>query len=90
MIAYMSLAVFLLLQDFIGAQRTQPTESPRVQRYEFHPDVNVCLGLTSEHPKETPNLEIKELKETGMALTQGFDITVFWELRLTDSSKLYP
>ncbi|XP_070334645.1 inactive serine/threonine-protein kinase TEX14 isoform X3 [Odocoileus virginianus] len=53
------------LKDFIGAQRTQPTESPRVQRYEFHPDVNVCLGLTSEHPKETPNLEIKELKETA-------------------------
>ncbi|KAI4532974.1 hypothetical protein MG293_015993 [Ovis ammon polii] len=53
------------LKDFIGAQRTQPTESPRVQRYEFHPDVSVCLGLTSEHPKETPNLEIKELKETG-------------------------
>ncbi|KAB0367560.1 hypothetical protein FD755_020884 [Muntiacus reevesi] len=53
------------LKDFIGAQRTQPTESPRVQRYEFHPDVNVYLGLTSEHPKETPNLEIKELKETA-------------------------
>ncbi|XP_069458723.1 inactive serine/threonine-protein kinase TEX14 isoform X3 [Ovis canadensis] len=53
------------LKDFIGAQRTQPTESPRVQRYEFHPDVSVCLGLTSEHPKETPNLEIKELKETA-------------------------
>ncbi|XP_068834505.1 inactive serine/threonine-protein kinase TEX14 isoform X3 [Capricornis sumatraensis] len=53
------------LKDFIGAQRTQPTESPGVQRYEFHPDVSVCLGLTSEHPKKTPNLEIKELKETG-------------------------
>ena len=89
MIANMSLTVFLLLQDFIGAQRTQPTESPRVQRYEFHPDVNVYLGRTSEHPKETPNLEIKELKETGMALTQGFDITGFWELKLINSSKLY-
>ncbi|XP_012503893.1 PREDICTED: inactive serine/threonine-protein kinase TEX14 isoform X2 [Propithecus coquereli] len=53
------------LKDFIGAQRTQPTESSRVQRYELHPDVNVHLGLTSEHPKETPDLEIKELKETG-------------------------
>ncbi|XP_027630035.1 inactive serine/threonine-protein kinase TEX14 isoform X2 [Tupaia chinensis] len=53
------------LKDFIGTQRTQPTESPRVQRYEFHPDVNVYLGLTSEHPKETPDLEIQELKETG-------------------------
>ncbi|XP_054939580.1 inactive serine/threonine-protein kinase TEX14 isoform X5 [Physeter macrocephalus] len=48
------------LKDFIGAQRTQPTESPRVQRYELHPDVNVCLGVTSEHP-----LQIKELKETA-------------------------
>uniref|UniRef100_A0A8C6DXR0 Inactive serine/threonine-protein kinase TEX14 n=1 Tax=Moschus moschiferus TaxID=68415 RepID=A0A8C6DXR0_MOSMO len=53
------------LKDFVGAQRTQPTESSRVQRYEFHPDLSVYLGLTSEHPKETPNLEIKELKETG-------------------------
>ncbi|XP_060146814.1 inactive serine/threonine-protein kinase TEX14 isoform X5 [Globicephala melas] len=48
------------LKDFIGAQRTQPTESPRVQRYELHPDVNVCLGVTSEHP-----LQIKELKEAA-------------------------
>nr|XP_058903662.1 inactive serine/threonine-protein kinase TEX14 isoform X4 [Kogia breviceps] len=48
------------LKDFIGAQRTQPTESPRVQRYELHPDVSVCLGVTSEHP-----LQIKELKETA-------------------------
>ncbi|XP_059936916.1 inactive serine/threonine-protein kinase TEX14 isoform X2 [Mesoplodon densirostris] len=48
------------LKDFIGAQRTQPTVSPRVQRYELHPDVNVCLGVTSEHP-----LQIKELKETA-------------------------
>ncbi|XP_007449153.1 PREDICTED: inactive serine/threonine-protein kinase TEX14 [Lipotes vexillifer] len=48
------------LKDFIGAQRTQPTESPRVQRYELYPDVNVCLGVTSEHP-----LQIKELKEAG-------------------------
>ncbi|XP_055255561.1 inactive serine/threonine-protein kinase TEX14 [Moschus berezovskii] len=53
------------LKDFVGAQRTQPTESSRVQRYEFHPDLSVYLGLTSEHPKETPNLEIKELKETA-------------------------
>lgn len=36
-----------------------------MQRYELHPDVNVCLGLMSEHLKETPNLEIKELKETA-------------------------
>ncbi|XP_026943012.1 inactive serine/threonine-protein kinase TEX14 isoform X11 [Sagmatias obliquidens] len=60
MIADMSLPVLPLLQDFIGAQRTQPTESPRVQRYELHPDVNVCLGVTSEHP-----LQIKELKEAA-------------------------
>ncbi|XP_012664254.1 inactive serine/threonine-protein kinase TEX14 isoform X1 [Otolemur garnettii] len=53
------------LKDFIGAQRTQPTEDPRVQRYKLHPDVSVYLGLTSEHPKEIPDLEIKELKETG-------------------------
>nr|XP_060502533.1 inactive serine/threonine-protein kinase TEX14 isoform X7 [Panthera onca] len=53
------------LKDFLGAQRTQPTESPKMQRYELHPDVNVCLGLMSEHLKETPNLEIKELKETA-------------------------
>ncbi|XP_064234474.1 inactive serine/threonine-protein kinase TEX14 isoform X3 [Aotus nancymaae] len=53
------------LKDFTGAQRTQPTESPRVQRYGLHPDVNVYLGLTSEHPKETPDMEIKELKEMG-------------------------
>uniref|UniRef100_A0A5F5PKT8 Inactive serine/threonine-protein kinase TEX14 n=1 Tax=Equus caballus TaxID=9796 RepID=A0A5F5PKT8_HORSE len=56
------------LKDFIGAQRTQPTVSPRVQRYELHPDVNVYLGLTSEHPKETSDLEIKELKEMGSQL----------------------
>ncbi|XP_049714901.1 inactive serine/threonine-protein kinase TEX14 isoform X1 [Elephas maximus indicus] len=56
------------LKDFIGSQRTQPTESPRVQRYEPHPDVNIYLGLTSEHPKEPLNLEIKELKETGSQL----------------------
>uniref|UniRef100_A0A8C9CUS2 Inactive serine/threonine-protein kinase TEX14 n=1 Tax=Phocoena sinus TaxID=42100 RepID=A0A8C9CUS2_PHOSS len=48
------------LKDFIGAQRTQPTKSPRVQRFGLHPDVNVCLGVTSEHP-----LQIKELKEAG-------------------------
>eukprot|EP00069_Balaena_mysticetus_P000455 bmy_03544T0 len=53
------------LKDFIGAQRTQPTENSRVQRYELHPDVNVCLGVTSEHPKETPDLQIKELKKTA-------------------------
>uniref|UniRef100_G3SJS0 Testis expressed 14, intercellular bridge forming factor n=1 Tax=Gorilla gorilla gorilla TaxID=9595 RepID=G3SJS0_GORGO len=53
------------LKDFTGAQRTQPTESPRVQRYGLHPDVNVCLGLTSEHPRETPDMEIIELKEMG-------------------------
>uniref|UniRef100_A0A671F7S0 Inactive serine/threonine-protein kinase TEX14 n=1 Tax=Rhinolophus ferrumequinum TaxID=59479 RepID=A0A671F7S0_RHIFE len=56
------------LKDFIGAQRTQPTESPRAQRYELHPDVNMYLGLTSEHLKETPDLEIKELKEAGSQL----------------------
>lgn len=72
MIANMSLPVFPLLQDFIGAQRTQPTESPRAQRYELHPDVNMYLGLTSEHLKETPDLEIKELKEAGMALNHRF------------------
>ncbi|PNJ65796.1 TEX14 isoform 4 [Pongo abelii] len=53
------------LKDFTGAQRTQPTESPRVQRYGLHPDVNVFLGLTSEHPGETPDMEIIELKEMG-------------------------
>ncbi|XP_054313882.1 inactive serine/threonine-protein kinase TEX14 [Pongo pygmaeus] len=53
------------LKDFTGAQRTQPTEGPRVQRYGLHPDVNVFLGLTSEHPGETPDMEIIELKEMG-------------------------
>ncbi|XP_078228927.1 inactive serine/threonine-protein kinase TEX14-like isoform X18 [Callithrix jacchus] len=53
------------LKDFTGAQRTQTTESPRVQRYGLHPDVNVYRGLTSEHPKETPDMEIKALKEMG-------------------------
>ncbi|XP_063484548.1 inactive serine/threonine-protein kinase TEX14 isoform X10 [Symphalangus syndactylus] len=53
------------LKDFTGAQRTQPTESPRVQRYGLYPDVNVYLGLTSEHPRETPDMEIIELKEMG-------------------------
>ncbi|XP_012581515.1 PREDICTED: inactive serine/threonine-protein kinase TEX14 [Condylura cristata] len=53
------------LKDFIGAQRTQPTGSPQVQSYELHPDVSVCLGLPSEYPKETSDLEIKELKEAG-------------------------
>uniref|UniRef100_G1QDQ4 Inactive serine/threonine-protein kinase TEX14 n=1 Tax=Myotis lucifugus TaxID=59463 RepID=G1QDQ4_MYOLU len=56
------------LKELIGAQRTQPTESPRVQRYERHPDVGVYLGLTSEHLKENPDLEIKELKEAGIQL----------------------
>nr|XP_003929148.1 inactive serine/threonine-protein kinase TEX14 isoform X1 [Saimiri boliviensis boliviensis] len=51
------------LKDFTGAQRTKPTERPRVQRYGLHSDVNVYLGLTAEHPKETPDMEIKELKE---------------------------
>ncbi|XP_069917075.1 inactive serine/threonine-protein kinase TEX14 isoform X30 [Oryctolagus cuniculus] len=54
------------LKEFIGVQRTQPTESPRVERYEPHPDV--YLGLTSEHPKDTLDLEIKELKEMGSPL----------------------
>ncbi|XP_077898449.1 inactive serine/threonine-protein kinase TEX14 isoform X7 [Ictidomys tridecemlineatus] len=53
------------LKEFIGAQRTQLTKSPRAQRYEPHPDVSVYLGLTSEHAKATSDLEIKELKETG-------------------------
>ncbi|XP_036926083.1 inactive serine/threonine-protein kinase TEX14 [Sturnira hondurensis] len=53
------------LKDLIGAQRSQPTRSPVVQSYEPHPEVNVYLGLTSEHPKETPDLEMKELKEAG-------------------------
>ncbi|XP_035156539.3 inactive serine/threonine-protein kinase TEX14 isoform X12 [Callithrix jacchus] len=53
------------LKDFTGAQRTQTTESPRVERYGLHPDVNVYRGLTSEHPKETPDMEIKALKEMG-------------------------
>ncbi|XP_070251427.1 inactive serine/threonine-protein kinase TEX14 [Myotis yumanensis] len=56
------------LKELIGAQRTQPTESPRVHRYEHHPDVGVYLGLTSEHLKENPDLEIKELKEAGSQL----------------------
>ncbi|XP_054441458.1 inactive serine/threonine-protein kinase TEX14 [Pteronotus mesoamericanus] len=56
------------LKDLIGAQRTQPTKSPMMQRYGPHPDVNVSLGLTSEHPKGTPNLEVKELKEAGSQL----------------------
>ncbi|XP_033618837.1 inactive serine/threonine-protein kinase TEX14 isoform X3 [Fukomys damarensis] len=53
------------LKENIGAQRTQPTESPRVQRCEPYPDVSVYLGLTSEHPKAGADLEIKELKESG-------------------------
>uniref|UniRef100_A0A8C3X3P5 Inactive serine/threonine-protein kinase TEX14 n=1 Tax=Catagonus wagneri TaxID=51154 RepID=A0A8C3X3P5_9CETA len=56
------------LKDIIGSQRTQPTVSPRIQRYELHPDISVFLGLTSEHLKETPDLEIKEVKETGNPL----------------------
>ncbi|XP_055983574.1 inactive serine/threonine-protein kinase TEX14 [Sorex fumeus] len=56
------------LKDFIGGQRTQPTESSREHRYEVHPDTNVCLGLTSEYSKETSDLEIKELKEMGSQL----------------------
>ncbi|XP_021104393.1 inactive serine/threonine-protein kinase TEX14 [Heterocephalus glaber] len=53
------------LKENIGAQRTQPVESPRVQRCEPYPDVSVYLGLTSEHPKASADLEIKELKESG-------------------------
>ncbi|XP_026635875.1 inactive serine/threonine-protein kinase TEX14 [Microtus ochrogaster] len=48
------------LKEFLGAQKTQPTESPRMQNYEAHPDVNPHLGLTSEYQKD-----IKELKEMG-------------------------
>ncbi|XP_069883124.1 inactive serine/threonine-protein kinase TEX14 isoform X6 [Dipodomys merriami] len=54
------------LKEFIGAQRTPPTKSPRIQRYEPQSNVNEYLGLISEHRKETPVFEIKELKETGM------------------------
>ncbi|XP_057357266.1 inactive serine/threonine-protein kinase TEX14 [Manis pentadactyla] len=53
------------LKDFIGSRRTQPTEFSRVQRCELHPDVSVYQGLTSDHPKEPPDLQLKELKETG-------------------------
>ncbi|XP_042549055.1 inactive serine/threonine-protein kinase TEX14 isoform X2 [Dipodomys spectabilis] len=53
------------LKEFIGTQRTPPTKSPRIQRYEPQPNVNEYLGLISEHRKETPVFEIKELKETG-------------------------
>lgn len=74
MIASMSLTVFPLLQDFIGSQRTQPTEISGVQRCELHPDVSVYQGLTSDHPKEPPDLLLKELKETGMALTHRLSI----------------
>ncbi|EHB01901.1 Testis-expressed protein 14 [Heterocephalus glaber] len=51
--------------EVLGTQRTQPVESPRVQRCEPYPDVSVYLGLTSEHPKASADLEIKELKESG-------------------------
>lgn len=88
--------MFLLMcplsQDLIGAQRSQPTESPVVQRYEPHPEVNVYLGLTSEHPKETPDLEMKELKEAGMALTHRLwyeYVLRVTNMQLISSSKLY-
>ncbi|KAM6174621.1 inactive serine/threonine-protein kinase TEX14 [Erethizon dorsatum] len=54
------------LKENTGAQRTQPVESPRVQRCEPYPDVSVYLGLTSEHPKAGADLEIRELKESGI------------------------
>ncbi|CAH6775860.1 Tex14 [Phodopus roborovskii] len=53
------------LKEFLGAQKSQPAEGPRMQSYEAHPDVNPCLGLTSEYQKDTPDLDIKELKEMG-------------------------
>ncbi|XP_050012863.1 inactive serine/threonine-protein kinase TEX14 [Alexandromys fortis] len=53
------------LKDFLGAQKSQPTESPRMQSYEAHPDVNSCLGLSSEYQKDIPDVDIKELKEMG-------------------------
>ncbi|XP_073902289.1 inactive serine/threonine-protein kinase TEX14 isoform X4 [Castor canadensis] len=59
------------LKEFIGSQRTQPAESPKVQGYEpYEPqnDVNIYLGLTSDHQKEVPDLEIKELKEMDSQL----------------------
>ncbi|XP_055476515.1 inactive serine/threonine-protein kinase TEX14 [Psammomys obesus] len=59
------------LKEFIGAQKTQPTESPRVQRNESHPDVNVYLELTSEYQKDTPDLDIRELKEMGSQSPTG-------------------
>ncbi|ERE68017.1 testis [Cricetulus griseus] len=52
-------------REFLGAQKSQPAESPRMQSYEAHPDVNPCLGLTSEYQKDAPDLDIKELKEMG-------------------------
>jgi hypothetical protein len=69
----MTLTIFPVLQEFIGSQRTQPAESPKVQGYEpYEPqnDVNIYLGLTSDHQKEVPDLEIKELKEMGMPITR--------------------
>ncbi|XP_045155231.1 inactive serine/threonine-protein kinase TEX14 [Echinops telfairi] len=59
------------LKDFLGAQRTQPMESPRARSYGPHPDVNVYLGLTSEHPREPPDLAIKELKGTSRPFPTG-------------------
>ncbi|XP_013374665.1 PREDICTED: inactive serine/threonine-protein kinase TEX14 [Chinchilla lanigera] len=56
------------LKENTGGQRTQPMESPRVQRREPYPDVSVYLGLTSERPKGSADLEIKELKESGSQL----------------------
>nr|XP_023420751.1 inactive serine/threonine-protein kinase TEX14 [Cavia porcellus] len=53
------------LKENTGVQRTQPMESPRVQRCEPYPDVSVYLGLTSQHRKAGLDLEIKELKESG-------------------------
>ncbi|XP_040605363.1 inactive serine/threonine-protein kinase TEX14 [Mesocricetus auratus] len=64
------------LKEFLGAQKSQPAESPRMQSYEAHPDVNPCLGLTSEYQKDALDLDIKELKEMGSQLHSPTDHSI--------------
>ncbi|XP_036611490.1 inactive serine/threonine-protein kinase TEX14 [Trichosurus vulpecula] len=53
------------LKDLIETQRTHPVENTNVQKYKKHHDINIYFGMTSENKRETLDLEVRELKETG-------------------------
>ncbi|XP_072502947.1 inactive serine/threonine-protein kinase TEX14 isoform X2 [Notamacropus eugenii] len=56
------------LKDLIETQRTHPVENTNVQKYKKHHDINIYFGMASETKRETLDLEVRELKETGCQL----------------------